>query len=201
MTEAAARAAHDLVYPDQCGFAPTLPTNSTWAREGPRPLPRYAAPQGRRVTVRGALAPVGPRPCLVHESRVAGAGKLDGGALLDRVCREAVGPAGGRAALDALPPGDRRPRPCAIALDNSGGHHRTPVEAAPQRLAAPGVACYYPPPYSPKLNRIEPEWPAIKYDRLQARSSTTGPVLRAAVRAALDERAAELAASHDTTIH
>src|SRR5262249_60359328 len=104
LTEAAARGEHDLFYLDQCGVAPTLPTGYTWAREGVRPLQRYEAPQRRRVNVLGAFAPVGPRPRLVYQSRLAGAGKLDGEGLLDFVCREAVGLPGGRAALQPLPP-------------------------------------------------------------------------------------------------
>jgi hypothetical protein len=41
----------------------------------------------------------------------------------------------------------------------------------------------------------------MKYDRLQDRSFTTGAALKAAVEAALDERAAELAAIHDSTTY
>jgi hypothetical protein len=197
LTEAAARGDHDLFYLDQCGFAPTMPTSYTWAREGTRPLLRYEAPQGRRVNVLGAFAPFGPRPRLVYESRLAGEGKLDGDALLDFVCRELVGLAGGRAALDHLPTAYRRGRPCTIALDNYGVHHSKPVKAALPTLAAIGVAFYYLPPYSPKLNRIEPEWRALKYDRLRDRAFTTGPALKATVEAALDERVAEL--QHSTT--
>jgi hypothetical protein len=196
LTEAAARGEHDLYYLDQCGFAPTLPTSYTWAREGVRPLQRYEAPQRRRVNVLGALAPVGPRARLVYESRLAGQGKLDGAGLLEFVCREVVGLPGGRAALDALPPGYRRERPCTIALDNYGVHHSKPVKDALPALEAIGVAFYYLPSYSPELNRIEPEWHALKHHRLQDRSFTTGPALQAAVDAALDERAAEL---HDPT--
>lgn len=201
MTEAAAQGAHDLFYLDQCGFAPTMPTSYTWAREGTRPLLRYEAPQGRRVNVLGAFAPVGPEPRFVYESRLAGEGKLDGAALLDFVCREIVGLAGGRAALDTLPADYRRARPGTIVLDNYGVHHSRPVKAALPKLAALGVAFYYLPPYSPKLNRIEPEWHALKYDRLQDRSFITGLALKAAVDAALDDRAADLLASHVSTIH
>jgi hypothetical protein len=204
LTEAAARGEQDLFYLDQCGFAPTLPTSYTWAREGVRPLLRYEAPQGRRVNVLGAFAPVGPPgqpPRFVYASRLAGEGKLDGDALLDFVCREIVGLAGGRAALDTLPAAYRRARPCTIALDNYGVHHSKPVKAARPKLEAIGVTFYYLPPYSPKLNRIEPEWHALKYDRLQDRSFPTGAALKAAVDAALDARAAELTALHDSTIH
>lgn len=198
MTEAAARGAHDLFYLDQCGFAPTMPPGYTWAREGVRPLLRDEAPQGRRVNVLGAFAPVGPRPRFVHRSRLTGEGKLDGDALLDFVCREVLGLAGGRAALDALPSGYRRERPCTIVLDNYGVHHSKPVKAALPTLEAIGVAFYYLPPYSPELNRIEPEWHALKYDRLQDRSFTTAPALKTAVDTALAERAAEL---QDPTRH
>ena len=192
MTEAAARGERDLFYLDQCGVAPTLPTGSTWAREGTRPLLRSEAPQGRRVNVLGALAPFGPPARLVYESRLAGEGKLDGDALRDFVCREVVGVAGGRAALEALPAASHRARPATVALDNSGVHHSKAVKAALPQLAALGISGYYLPPYSPKLNRIEPEWHALKYDRLQDRSFTTGPALKAAVEAALEARAAEL---------
>jgi hypothetical protein len=201
LTGAAARGERDLFYLDQCGFAPTLPTSYTWARAGTRPLLRYEAPQGRRVNVLGAFAPFGPRPRFVYESRLAGVpgeGKLDGEALLDFVCREIVGLAGGRATLALLPPDYRRAHPGTVVLDNYGVHHSKPVKAALPRLAAIGVSFYYLPPYSPKLNRIEPEWHALKYDRIQDRSFTTGPALKAAVEAALDERVAEL---HHSTTH
>ena len=201
MTGAAARGEHDLFYLDQCGFAPTMPTSYTWAREGTRPLLRFEAPQGRRVNVLGALAPFGPAPRFVYESRLSGEGKLDGDALLDFVCREIVGLVGGRLALETLPTDYRRERPCTIALDNYGVHHSKPVKAALPKLEAIGVCFYYLPPYSPKLNRIEPEWHALKYDRVQDRSFATGPALKAAVDAALADRAAELATSHGSTIH
>ena len=201
MTEAAARGECDLFYLDQCGFAPTLPTSYTWAREGTRPLLRYEAPQGRRVNVLGAFAPFGPQPRFVYEGRLAREGKLDGTALLDFICREIVGLAGGWAAVDALPPGCRCTRPCTIVLDNYGVHHSKPVKAALPTLAAIGISFYYLPPYSPKLNRIEPEWHALKYDRLQQRSFTTDAVLKAAVDAALHDRAAALTPSHDSTNH
>ena len=140
MTEAAARGEHDLFYLDQCGFAPTMPTSYTWAREGTRPLLRYEAPQGRRVNVLGAFAPFGPQPRFVYESRLTGEGKLDGDALLDFVCRELVGLAGGRAALDHVPPASRRVRPCTIARDNYGVQHRKPVKAALPKVETLGVS-------------------------------------------------------------
>jgi hypothetical protein len=53
-------------YLAEAGFAPTWPTDSTWARVGVRPLVRHEAPQRRRVNALGALAPVGPRPRFVR---------------------------------------------------------------------------------------------------------------------------------------
>jgi hypothetical protein len=172
-----------------------MPTSFTWAREGVRPLLRYEAPQGRRVNVLGAFAPVGPPgqpPRFVYESRLASEGKLDSTVFLDFVCRELVGLPAGVATLDRLPEGYRRVRPCTIALDNYGVHHSTPVKAALPTLEAIGVSFYYLPPYSPELNRIEAQWHALKYNRLPERSFTTGPALKAAVDIALAARAAQL---------
>lgn len=210
MTEAAARGAHDLFYLDQCGFAPALPLRYTWAREGTRPLARYEAPQGRRVNVLGALAPFGPpgtQPRFLYESRLASEGKLDSVGLLDFICREIVGLRDGYAALTSLASDPtalaatrraRRALPTTIALDNYGVHHSKVVKAALPTLAALGVSFYYLPPYSPKLNRIEPEWHALKYHRLADCSFTSGPSLKAAVDAALDERAADFALTQST---
>ena len=175
-----------------------MPTSSTWARTGTRPLLRYEAPHGRRVNVLGARAPFGPPPRFVYESRLASEGQLDSAAFLDFVCRELVGLPGGGAALEQLPDDDRRVRPGAIALDNDGGHHSKPVNAALPKLEAIGVSLSSLPPYSPKLNRIEPEWHARKYDRLPVRSCSTGAALKAAVDAALADRAAEV---QHSTIH
>jgi transposase len=192
LKEAAARGERDLYDLDQCGVAPTLPLSSTWARVGVRALARYEAPQRRRVNVLGALAPGGPRPGLVFERRLASEGKLDGAAFLGFVCRRLAGLPGGAAALATLPDGYRRERPGTVVLDNYGVHHSRPVKAALPRLEALGLSFYYLPAYSPKLNRIEPEWHALKYDRLPERSFATGPALKAAVDAALEARAAEL---------
>ena len=59
MTNEAAAGERDLYHLDESGFAATLPTSYTWAREGTRPLVPYEAPQGRRVYVIGALASAG----------------------------------------------------------------------------------------------------------------------------------------------
>ena len=199
MKRAAAAGARDLYYLDECSVAPTLPTSYTWAPVGVRPLLRHEAPERRRVNVLGALAPGGPQPRLVFESRLASEGTVDGAAFLDFVCRRLVGLPGGRAALTTLPAAYRRPRPCTVVLDNYGVPPSRVVKAVLPALEALGVAFYYLPAYSPELNRIEPEWRALKYDRLAVRSYTTGPALKAAVDRALGQRATELAHTHSTT--
>ena len=59
----------ELYYMDEAGFAPTLPMGYTWAREGVRAIVPYEAPEGRRVNVIGALAPLGEHPRLAFASR------------------------------------------------------------------------------------------------------------------------------------
>ncbi len=176
----------DLYYLDESGFAPTLPTSYTWAREGTRVLVPYEAPQGRRVNVVGALAPYGPTPRLVYESR---AGKLDGAVFLRFLWQDV---AGLPAAPEALPAGYRRARPCVVVLDNYSVHRSKLVAAARPALEAAGVRFYYLPPYSPELNDIEPLWRHIKYEDLPVRSHTTAEALKAAVDDVLDTHAARL---------
>lgn len=188
----------DLYYLDEAGFAPTWPTSYTWAPAGVRPLVRYEAPQRRRVNALGALAPFGPRPGFVFESRLASEGKLDSAAFLDFVCRALAGLPEGRTALAALPRTHRRARPCVVVLDNYQVHKSALVKAAAHPLAAAGVLFYYLPPYSPELNRIEPEWRAAKYEGSPVRSHTTGQALKQAVDAVLTQRAARF---HPSTPH
>ena len=173
----------DLYYLDESGFAPTLPTGYTWARTGQRPLVRDEAPQGRRLNVLGALAPCGASPGLVWTEP---AGKLDSAAFLAFVWREV---AGLPAPPADLPPGYRRPRPCAIVQDNYSVHRSTEVQAAIPDLERVGVGFYYLPPYSPELNRIEPLWRHVKHEELPVRSYRSLDDLRAAVTDALDQHA------------
>jgi hypothetical protein len=184
LTRAAAADQLDLWYLDEAGFAPTLPTGYTWARRGVRPLVPYEAPKGRRLNALGALAPCGPVPRLVFHTRL---GKLDGPAFLDFICHQV---AGLPPAPDWVPADYRRTRPCVIVLDNYSVHHSAVVKAVRPRLERAGVRLYFLPPYSPELNRIEPEWRAVKYEGLPTRSYTSGPALKAAVDAALLARSA-----------
>ncbi len=189
MTSEAAAGRRDLYHLAECGFAPTLPTSYTWAREGMRVVVPYEAPQGRRVNVIGAVAAAGPRPRLVGASRRSGQGRLDSAAFLDFVTRDV---AELPAAADALPSGYVRARPCTIVLDNYSVHRSKAVKAAEPALACAGVTFYFLPAYSPELSDIEPLWRHVKYGALATRSFADGEALHAAVDAALSERAAKV---------
>lgn len=196
MREAAAAGQIDLYYLDEAGFAPTLPTGYTWARRGVRPLVPYEAPHGRRLNALGAVAPFGPAPRLVHETRLASEGKLDSAAFLAFVCADVAQLPAPHDALDSLPRDYRRERDCVVVLDNYQVHKSALVTAATPRLADAGVVFYALPPYSPHLNRMEPEWHAVKYRGARARSHTTGAALQATVDAALTRRADAYRALH-----
>jgi hypothetical protein len=189
LTREATAGQRDLYHLDECGFAPTLPTSYTWAREGTRPLVPYEAPQGRRVNVIGALASAGPHPRFVWASRRSGQGRLDSAAFLEFVCWDV---AGLPTTWDALPPGYVRPRPCTIVLDNYSVHRSKAVRAAEPVLARAGVTFFFLPPYSPKLSDIEPVWRHVKYTDLATRSFADATALRDAVDTALATRAAAL---------
>lgn len=196
MRRAAAAGHIDLYYLDEAGFAPTLPTGHTWARRGVRPLVPYEAPHGRRLNALGALAPFGPQPRLVYETRLASEGKLDSAAFLAFVCAQVAGLPAPHDALDTLPRDYRRVRDCVVVLDNYQVHKSALVKATRPRLADAGVLLYELPAYSPHLNRIEPEWHAVKYRGMRARSHSTGAALKTAVDNALAQRADHYGALH-----
>ncbi len=179
----------DLWFLDQSGFAPTLPTGSSWGRLGARLAVPYEAPQGRRVNVVGALAPYAPAgPRFVFETRRKAEGTYDAAAHLAFVRRAVAGLAGD----------DRRARPCVIVLDNYSVHHSRPVKEAIPGLSEVGVHFCFLPTYSPELNPIEPLWKRVKYHDLPERSYPTDIALQAAVEIALADRAHTLAeAPHD----
>lgn len=196
MREAAAAGQIDLYYLDEAGFAPTLPTGYTWARRGVRPLVPYEAPHGRRLNAIGAVAPFGPAPRLVCQTRLASDGKLDSAAFLAFVCADVAALPVPHDALAALARDYRRPRDCVVVLDNYQVHKSALVKAARPRLADAGVVFYELPSYSPHLNRMEPEWRAVKYGGCAVRSHATGAALKTAVDAALTRRATAYRALH-----
>ena len=176
----------DLYYLDESGFAPTLPTGYTWARRRVRALVREAATRGRRLNVLGALAVGGDAPGLVW---TAPTGKLDSGVFVEFVWREV---AGLPAPPEQLPLGFRRERPCVVVLDNYAVHRSKPVQAVLPEWVRVAVHCYYLPPYSPELNRIEEVWRHVKYEELPVRIYRTLADLRTAVTEALTEHASPL---------
>ena len=175
-----------LLFLDECGFAPTLPTGYTWGRRGCRVVVPYEAPQGRRVNVVGALAPYDPAgPSLAFATRRKADGPYDAAAHLAFVRRIAgLAPETAETA--------RLERPCVVVLDNYAVHHAAAVKAAIPALAEAGVTFCYLPPYSPELNPIEPVWRQVKYQDLPERSHPTDTALQIAVEAALTDRARRL---------
>jgi len=158
-----------------------LPTGFSWGRLGTRLVVPYAAPQGRRVNVVGALAPYAPGgPRLLFETRRKPQGRYDATAHLAFVQRVA-----------GLSPDGRR-RPCIVVLDNSSVHHSQTVKAALPALAETNIHCWYLPPSSPELNAIEPVWRQLKYQDLPIRSHPTDHALQSAVEHALARRALHL---------
>jgi hypothetical protein len=173
----------DLVFLDESGFAPTLPTGYTWARRGVRALVRDEPPKGRRLNVLGALAPSGPDPWLMWESTP---GKVDAAVLLDFLWHDVAGLA---TAVGEVPTGHRRARPLVVVLDNYSVHRSKAVTAMLPALADVGVRLFFLPPYSSELNRIEPLWRQVKYHDLPVRSYQTLEALQIAVETALHKHA------------
>lgn len=178
----------DLVFLDQSGFAPTLPTGYTWGRRGRRVVVRYEAPQGRRVNAVGAYAPYDPAgPSLRFATRRKADGPYDAAAHLAFV-RQIAG----------LPPdpagGDRRrDRPCVVVLDNYSVHHSRAVKDEAPALTAAGVTFCYLPAYSPERNPIAPVWRQVQDQDIPERSHPTDTALQAAVETALTARARRFA--------
>jgi len=181
----------ELVFLDESGFAPTLPTSYTWARRGVRALVRDEPPKGRRLNVLGALAPAGPDPWLVWDSTP---GKLDAAVLLDFLWHDVAGLA---TAVGEVPFGYHRVRPLVVVLDNYSVHRSKAVTALLPALADVGLRLFFLPPYSSELNRIEPLWRQVKYHDLPVRSYPTLEALQLAVENALKKHADALTVATD----
>ncbi|WP_432034082.1 hypothetical protein [Streptomyces antibioticus] len=118
----------DLIFLDECGFAPTLPTGYTWSRIGQRAVVPREDTKNRRVNAVGAEI-VGTRPDLVWQRT---SGKIDAGMLLEFVCVRLAGLGGGAAVLDLAADGlgiDVMPvwerlATCAEALSSTTVHGR-----------------------------------------------------------------------------
>jgi hypothetical protein len=167
---------------DESGFAPTLPLSYTWAREGVRPLVPYEAPEGRRVNVIGAVAPLGEQPQLRYASHTT---TIKGPAVLEFIWREVAGMS---TPVGEVPAGYQRARPCVVVMDNYSVHRSKEIKEQLPALVAAGIELFYLPPYSPELNLIEPLWRHVKHEDIPIRSYTTAETLQAAVNTALDKR-------------
>jgi hypothetical protein len=132
----------DVIFLDESGFAPTMPTGYTWSRTGQRAVVPREDTRNRRVNVLGARI-VGTAPDLLWERTP---GKIDAAMLLESACSRLAGLPGGAAALslaaDSAPvPVWRRSRPCTVVLDNASAHVARAFKGRPEQLAKIGGSC------------------------------------------------------------
>jgi transposase len=161
-----------LYYLDECGFAPTLPVSYSWSLPKTRKLIPYEAPQGRRVNALAAYRPFGRKP------------------RLDVFTAERTWTSYDLIGFLKAPPWSRTPR--VVVLDNASIHTSKVIKAARKGLADLGIYLYFLPPYSPKLNRIEPVFRQVKHQEIPRRSHATRSGLREAVESGFTNYARKL---------
>ncbi|MEV0446307.1 transposase [Streptomyces spectabilis] len=175
----------DLIFLDESGFAPTMPTGYTWSRIGGRAVVPREDTRNRRVNVLGAKI-VGVEPDLLWQRT---SGRIDADMLLQFVCVHLAGLGGGAAVLDlaadglgaqATPVWERHRR-CTVVLDNASAHVAKVFKSRRRQLAKIGVELFYLPPYSPELNDIELVWRQAKYQDYPQRAQTSTDSLGQAV--------------------
>ncbi|MFD7017385.1 transposase [Streptomyces sp. NPDC059928] len=175
----------DLIFLDESGFAPTVPTGYTWSRIGQRAVVPKEDTKNRRVNVLGAQV-VGTLPDLLWQRT---SGKIDAQMLLEFVCVRLAGLGGGAAVLDlaadglgvdVMPVWERR-RPCTVVLDNASAHVAKVFKGRRRQLAKIGVELFYLPPRSAELNDIELVWRQAKYQDYPQRAQTGTDALGQAV--------------------
>jgi transposase len=149
-----------LIYLDESGFSPSLPTGCSWCRPKQRKRVKYEHPRGRRVNALATYEPSARRLDAVPFERT-----LTSDDLL-------------RYLRDRLPPAEV---PRVVVRDDAGIHTSKVVKAARPGSAKVGIYLYYLPPYSPELNRIEPVFKQVKLHEMPTRSFTTRTDLRKAV--------------------
>lgn len=136
--------------------------NYSWTRCGTRKQVPYEAPRNRRVNALAALVRDGPSPSLTWDSAPRSLTSQD---LL--------------AFLPAIP--RRTDVPLVVVLDNGSLHVSAAVKAALPQLWAQRIYLYYLPPYSPKLNLIEPVFGVIKHHDLPERTYPSVAAIETAV--------------------
>jgi transposase len=161
-----------LYYFDECGFAPSLPTNASWCLPGQRKRVPYEYPSGRRVNALAAYEPLAAEPWL-------------GSQALERTLTSADV----LAYLRSLP---AAVVPRVVVLDNAGIHTSKQVKAERQALRREGIYLYFLPPYSPELNEIEPVFKQVKHHDIPVRSHTSKAELRSSVEGGFATRARRL---------
>ncbi|MFH8663216.1 transposase [Streptomyces afghaniensis] len=173
---------HDLIFVDESGFAPTMPTGYTWSRIGQRAVVPREDKSDRHINVLGALV-VGTGPDLLWEHTP---GKIDAKVLLEFVCCRLAGLPGGAGALALAADGARLAALPAVH-GGAGQRLRAPGQGVqgPQRLAGIGVELFYLPPRSHELNDIERVWRSAKYEDYPHRAHTSVDAIAAAVDQAL----------------
>lgn len=67
---------------------------------------------------------------------------------------------------------ERVQKPLVVILDNASIHSTKALQPYWELLEEKGVRCYFLPPYSPELNRIEILWRKMKYEWLPFQSFT-----------------------------
>ncbi|MFF4410346.1 transposase [Streptomyces sp. NPDC001404] len=183
----------DLIFLDESGFAPTMPTCYAWSRIGQRAVVPREDTRNRRVNVLGAQI-AGTAPDLLWQRTC---GKVDATVLLEFVCTRIAGLRGGAGALElaadglgieAIPVWERA-RPCMVVLDNASAHTSRVFKGRQGQLAKIGVELFYLPPRSPELNDIELVWRQAKYQDYPQRAQTSTDAIGEAVdRAMLRQR-------------
>jgi transposase len=151
-----------LLYLDESGFSPSLPTGYSWCLPNQRKRVKYEYPQGRRVNALATYEPFAAVPAL---DALPFERTLTSDDLLAYL-------------RERLPAADV---PRVVVLDNAGMHTSKVAKAARPGLAKRGIFLYYLPAYSPELNRIEPVFKRVKHHDIPARSYTSKADLRAAV--------------------
>ena len=136
----------ELAYVDEAGFAAQPPNRSGWTKRGETHA--VEAKRTQRLNVIGAL--------------------LSSGRLVLTKLWQTVTGLWFFGFLMAL--ATRVEKPLVVILDNASIHTAKSLQPYWELLEENGLRCYFLPPYSPELNRIEILWRKIKYEWLPFRS-------------------------------
>lgn len=142
-----------LAFVDEVGFSPSQPVNASWSLPGQRKWIPSENPRSRRLNTMAALLPSGPEPSLWW-------GSVDHSFTAEHLL----------AFIRALA---TRGTPLVVVLDNASIPVSRRVHDERPALAAAGIELVYLPPYSPRLNPIEPYFGVIKHHEMPLRTDPT----------------------------